>query len=228
MNRCLRRYAWLVFGVLAAGFLVSCGRKKEETAPAASQPKSRVKTAKPEARTEFYGVLKEAGGDVKVAGKPATVGMKIRQGDRIVVAKGYAVLATAPRGDLVRIFSDTVTEFLALGASSRLRLDEGKVWVTVKKLGQREEFHVETVNAVAGVRGTDFLVERKGPVTRVGVAEGQVAVRDLDGNEVTLKANEQTRVVEDRPPEPPSRFNGKFEMSLWESIVQFFRKVLGG
>jgi len=66
------------------------------------------------------------------------------------------------------------------GKAFAARLWLGAVWAKVHKLLQDESFHVETENAVAGVRGTEFLVDAGGGSRddNVRVYEGSVVVRD--------------------------------------------------
>jgi hypothetical protein len=61
---------------------------------------------------------------------------------------------------------------------SRLRVDEGSIWVRLrKKLTGKSKFEVETPTAVAAVRGTVFKVSvDKDGTSRVSVWEGTVAV----------------------------------------------------
>jgi ferric-dicitrate binding protein FerR (iron transport regulator) len=102
-------------------------------------------------------------------------------------------LAVQPGGNLALTLTDESTMVLAGG--SRLKIDEatfsgldrkgfsarlllGTVWAKVKKAaaGSTAKFDITTERAVAGVRGTTFLVELEGEETRVDVEEGLVEV----------------------------------------------------
>ena len=69
------------------------------------------------------------------------------------------------------------------GRAFSARLWLGSLWLRVHKLLQDESFQVETENAVAGVRGTEFMVEAgtQGGEDRVRVYEGAVEVHDHAG-----------------------------------------------
>lgn len=69
-----------------------------------------------------------------------------------------------------------------------LRLDEGSVWVRLRKaLSSKSKFEVETPTAVAAVRGTIFQVTvEAGGATRVSVWEGTVSVKPEQGGEVSV------------------------------------------
>jgi hypothetical protein len=71
---------------------------------------------------------------------------------------------------------------------SVLRLDEGTVWVRLRKaLTGKSKFEVETPTAVAAVRGTIFqvTVDAKGD-THVSVWEGTVSVKPTKGGEINV------------------------------------------
>jgi hypothetical protein len=71
---------------------------------------------------------------------------------------------------------------------SVLRVDEGTVWVRLRKaLSGKSKFEVETPTAVAAVRGTIFqvTVDEYGE-TRISVWEGTVAVAPANGSEVNV------------------------------------------
>src|SRR5262249_16912818 len=88
-------------------------------------------------------------------------GAEVHAGDTIETGEGGRVEIALTTGTLLR-----------LGESSRVTLKEevpqkafnarlllGNVWAKVHKLVSGETFHIETENAVAGVRGTEFRVE---------------------------------------------------------------------
>ena len=61
-----------------------------------------------------------------------------------------------------------------------IKLNVGKIWNKVVRLGEKSEFNVETTTAIAGVRGTEFGVEK---------AEGSNPVVTVLSGEVGLYAN---------------------------------------
>jgi hypothetical protein len=114
------------------------------------------------------------------------------------LAKGAAL----QRGDVVRTGPDARVQIsmssgstLRVGPSSTLeirdaepvhfsaRLSLGSLWARVHKLLQGDSFEVETENAVAAVRGTEYLVDAApaGGQDRVRVYEGTVECRGRGG-----------------------------------------------
>jgi hypothetical protein len=73
----------------------------------------------------------------------------------------------------------TVSEIYLKEDENRVnvKLDGGKLLCKVKKLSKGEEFQVKTSTALAGVRGTEFMVDAKEDQSvRVAVKEGEVSV----------------------------------------------------
>jgi len=62
----------------------------------------------------------------------------------------------------------------------KVKLEEGKLLCKVRKLGKGDEFQVRTSTALAGVRGTEFMVEaKKDESVHFAVKEGAVSVVPL-------------------------------------------------
>ncbi len=106
-----------------------------------------------------------------------------------------------------------VTKFVVSERSriSIFNLIEGKIKAVISKFlrkGAENRVLVNTPTAVAGVRGTEFIVETNGKVTEVGVLDGEVEVKDLSGlGSVILKPGFQTLVRAGGAPLPPSPLN---------------------
>jgi hypothetical protein len=113
---------------------------------------------------------------------------------------------------------------LTLGPKSSLRLTEyvytpsaqrqqsvlqafvGAFRIAVQKVLPEGVFEVHTSNAVAAIRGTEWMAEVKPEATAVVVLEGQVAVRHARpdiGGAVVLGAGEGTDVRGTQAPTPP-------------------------
>ena len=79
------------------------------------------------------------------------------------------------------------------------------------------KYNVRTLTMVAGVRGTEFVVElTDSTLTDVGVFEGEVAVGGIDAQgklvkdtEVILQKGYQTKVRKNRKPKPPFKLEKK-------------------
>jgi hypothetical protein len=116
---------------------------------------------------------------------------------------------------------------LTLGPESSLRLTEyvytphtqtqksvlemvaGAFRVAVQKVLPQGVFEVHTSNAVAAIRGTDWMLQVQPDATAVVVLEGQVAVRharpDIGGT-VVLTAGQGTDVRGNAAPTPPKQW----------------------
>jgi len=131
-------------------------------------------------------------------------GAEVHAGDTIETGEGGRVEIALTSGTLLR-----------LGESSRVTLKEevpqkafnarlllGNVWARVHKLVSGETFQIETENAVAGVRGTEFRVEvapQKEDLVRV--YEGVVQV-DGSGWSHRVEAAHELRFRRERPDGP--------------------------
>jgi hypothetical protein len=94
-------------------------------------------------------------------------------------------------GTLLKLESNT---FIGLGEfdyeggdKTLLQMLEGSVLMKITKLGDGDEFGVDAVSAVAGVRGTEFKVtvtpggnDKKDSVVEIEVLEGKVAAKAKD------------------------------------------------
>lgn len=92
------------------------------------------------------------------------------------------------------------------GLSVALRLARGIVRLIGGGLGGPSEIAVETPQAIAAVRSTDWLVDLTEAGTGVFVAEGRVAVEGRAGGSISLDAGEGTDVAPGRPPSEPRRW----------------------
>ena len=145
------------------------------------------------------------------------------EGEFVAVSSGTPLLS----GDWLRVGLDGAAELafdgatsiglssgtdLALSSLSRagteLRLALGTMTAKVAKLGRRQSFRVRTPNAVAAVRGTEFVVEQDeadGDSRVAVVDEGEVEVSASSGGEAVLvRPRQETAVRHDAlAPEAP-------------------------
>jgi len=167
-------------------------------------------------------------GDVKV--KPpgpkgaygaAAAGAKIANGSRVKTEATATAKLTYPDGSVVDVKSGSeLIVRVVTGRPSGVTLFAGRVWSKVAKgAGGDTKFEVESANAVAGVRGTEFEVGVGiDGSTRVRVTEGEVAVGGEDDRPVPVSAgkeieSEDGRMGKARPaPEDPD-WDGWFTRS---------------
>jgi hypothetical protein len=183
--------------------------------------------------------------------------VEIGRGDGIVAAEvGTGVqlgdeLRTGADGRLRVVFQDD--SVLNLGEDTRLVVDEqvfqpeqgrfsslvrllgGKVRAAVAEHYQRPgaSYEVEPPTAVAGVRGTTFLVayDEAEEVTEVLGIHGRVSVRSLDerlGEGVFVSAREATSVAPGRAPAAPEVLNDTLYRERLEGLEILGRLGLGG
>jgi len=123
-------------------------------------------------------------GSVIVAGAPIVTGAVLQPGDTVETQAGGRAEIALPGGSLLRIGENTRLTLSPIPARSEFsaRLFFGNLWARVHKLASGETFRVETENAVAGVRGTEFRVEAgQEQPDLVRVYEGTVQVEARDG-----------------------------------------------
>jgi len=78
---------------------------------------------------------------------------------------------------------------------SNFQLIFGKVWANVKKMVKGEEFGFKGSQAVAGIKGTTFIMEDTGELTTLKVIEGEVELTDTaDGRAETVRTGETLSV----------------------------------
>ncbi|NMB66359.1 MAG: FecR domain-containing protein [Spirochaetes bacterium] len=106
-----------------------------------------------------------------------TNGMEVLQSDTIVCDKGSMAVIEIGSATLridenskVSIDSLQKTQALSLAAS----MDKGILYATVQKLQKGDSILVKTKTAVAGIRGTSFLVKSDSKSTRLFVIDGKV------------------------------------------------------
>lgn len=122
--------------------------------------------------------------------EPVTRGYQVEAGDTLVTGEIASVRIVMSDKSILALGPNTEVRLAAYGRerrsrrfSARLRLGAGRIWARVSKwLGaDQRRFEVETANAVAGVRGTEFVVhiDERGN-TNVWVVEGEVEMGNAD------------------------------------------------
>lgn len=164
-------------------------------------------------------------GDVKVEAKgkapvAAKVGMKVNDPDKIIAGKDARAKIVMQDKNVLNISPDTVVvieQYKTAEVDGKkevsLNVLYGKVRATVNQKydGEKSKFQVKTPSAVAGVRGTDFMVSHVGNQSRIVTFEGSVSVGsglDPSGkieNPVNCKAGEMTTASNQGPPAPPMK-----------------------
>ncbi|MCM8759388.1 MAG: FecR domain-containing protein [Candidatus Omnitrophica bacterium] len=103
----------------------------------------------------------------------------------------------------------------------------GKIWSVIEKVpDQQTKFEIETPNAIAGARGTVFMVayDKQDNSSRVSVIQGEVGVSSKFATGlVILRENMSTVVVANKPPIPPQLLEEKekLEWEQWKQNIPF-------
>ena len=157
--------------------------------------------------------LKRVTGDVKIRANQtaewqvAKVGDTLAQGAQVRTGGEGEALLVWPQGHVVRIFNLTVmtinNQETGTDEKTELNVGVGKIFSKVNKLkSANSTFSVKTPTAVAGVRGTDFLVEVSADATtKFTLIDGQL---DIVGETVQLLLEQNTAIeIGKEMTEPP-------------------------
>ncbi|MFP4330687.1 MAG: FecR family protein [Alkalispirochaetaceae bacterium] len=156
------------------------------------------------AQAEPYAVLEFYGDDTEIAVFDEDdfevsffLGMDLSPGDRIETGSTTAELRLEPNGTIMKIDENTVFTLGSVqgrGGASRTEvvLGRGRLRSVAARI-RGSEYTVRTPGAVAGVRGTDFVVDVvEGAAETVSVLEGLVSFsRDDTGESLDLAAGQQ-------------------------------------
>lgn len=145
--------------------------------------------------------------------QPVKLGSAVAEGESLRTGKGARIELTFVDGSRFRVGSSAEVVMTKAGFAGKAResvsmkLLVGRAWASVaKSSGAASNFHVETTNAVAGVRGTSFAVLASGDASAlVRVYSGAVGVRPSGAG----KSAERKQVSGPR----------EIDRTQWEEIV---------
>lgn len=163
--------------------------------------KNTVDQADPNADIKLVGGIKVLSGSVTVVhadGKKIKVDgeMRVRESDTIQSAAESTALVQFDGGNKLHVHPDTVVQVKeytdpqdSAGRKALLQLIKGKIrsQVEQKYNGKTSYYRVTTPAAVAGVRGTDFVMEHHEGAqieTRVETLTGKVTLASLDEKQI--------------------------------------------
>lgn len=140
-----------------------------------------------------------AGGSVAVH-----TGDILMEADRIETGP-ESVLDLAVSGHAIRIMGQSTASIAELrrnqdgsSKSVRLSLQKGGLLAVAAKLSGKDRFEVQTPTAIAGVRGTRFLVQTDADGTRVRLFQGSVHVQGEKGQERTVESGQGVVVTSEK------------------------------
>ncbi|EMN47921.1 sigma factor regulatory protein, FecR/PupR family [Leptospira interrogans str. L1207] len=174
----MKKFLIVFSSVLTTGLLVFNACKK----PTESSKAAATKGNSPSAVVVFsVGEAKILHADLTE--EKAALGASLKTGDKVSTKQKSKVDIQFADGSAIRISENSVIDFDALSINShgnsdtRLALVSGKVFAKVNKASKEDQFSVLTPTAIAGVRGTSFIVDRsKSDKAVVKVLEGAVTV----------------------------------------------------
>jgi hypothetical protein len=168
----------------------------------------------------------EVRGDVRLDGEPVVSGATAKAGDEIAVGRGRAIVEIEGLGT-VRVFSDTRIRVHPRHRMSRVELVTGKIWALIDHRDGAQGFEVETVNAVAGVRGTELIVSSEGDVTEVRVRRGKavVANRAAPDSEQGLHEGQRSTVRGRERPSSAEPYDVADDERLWDRLRAAFEEA---
>jgi len=159
--------------------------------------------------------------------KPATLQTTIGAGVWLQTARGARAILSFGKEAVITVNEDATLEVkeAAMNPDGTIRirtnLIRGKIWSLVERLkNEKSRYEVETPTAIAGVRGTTFIVnvDPDDRSSRIGVVEGEVGVRSMGEKPayVILKEKMATVVIYNKPPTPPELLETR-EAAEWEN-----------
>ncbi|TGK00604.1 lipoprotein LipL45 [Leptospira semungkisensis] len=191
--------AVLVVGLLTSGACKKPAENADSASAKQNQPSAIVVFSVGEARIQHADLTEDK----------ASLGTALKEGDKIQTKANAKVDIQFGDGSAVRIAENSSLEFATLALNTqgntdtRLSLVSGKVFAKVNKATKDDQFSVITPTAIAGVRGTSFVVDRtKSDRSVVKVLEGSVAVsprvRALEGMSAEqISANADVKKIKD-------------------------------
>ena len=117
------------------------------------------------------------------------VGDMLQQGDRVSTAAASTAEIVIKGQGIVRLSESTELTLASLQENLKTKIDlkSGSSAFFLRKMDRTGEFTVQSPTAVAGVRGTAFMVSVDSPTeSRVALYDGAVAVKNDKGKEVVL------------------------------------------
>lgn len=153
------------------------------------------------------------------APQAAHAGDILGEADRIATGPD-SVLDLAVSGHALRILAEssaTVSELRrhpdGSARSVRMSLEKGGILARAGRLAGADRFEVQTPTAIAGVRGTKFLVRSDASGTHVRLFEGSVAVQSNKGQDRIVEPGQTVRITQEaiEPGEDTASYTADFE-----------------
>jgi hypothetical protein len=102
---------------------------------------------------------------------------------------------------------------------SNFQLLFGKVWTNIKKMTKGEEFGFKGSQAVAGIKGTTFILQDDGKNTLLKVIEGDVNLKSLSTSEVKRVTTGETITATSNGFNELQKFDITIENTNWKTGI---------
>lgn len=154
--------------------------------------------------------------DVMKMGRVIYVNCRIKTGEDSKAVISFSDMTTFTIKPESVIVIDTPPE-----KDSKLKLLAGNIWVNVKKMIKDGTMEVHAGQAVAGIKGTTFVLEEDGNTSTLKVIEGTVAFKSIASGEEKMVTTGELLTASPQGLSEIEKFNISDEAKTWETdIVQ--------
>jgi len=137
----------------------------------------------------------------------ASIGAELNEGDRVKTGSDGRIEVSLQDGSKLTIGNNTemeITKFLIeKDRRSATIFLQGKLRAVIAKFSGKTNMKVKTPTAVAGIKGTDFIVMNEGKANVLFGEEGSVEVKGKDKESVNLAPNTMTENTQGHAPITP-------------------------
>lgn len=172
------RVSLILIITVAILFSFSCSKKNEDVLNSVGELKAKI--------IFVMGKAEAIRGDKTI---PVVLNMFLGQNDKIKTEDGTVDIMVGGLG-LFKIKPNSLVQLANLTQSTKIILKQGKILTVLNKLKKDSTFNVETPTAVAGVRGTSFVVEAEGSQSKIGVLTGVVQVNTVNKKIAVTELNQ--------------------------------------
>ncbi|MFB6215008.1 MAG: FecR domain-containing protein, partial [Candidatus Bipolaricaulia bacterium] len=165
--------------------------------------------------SNLHGEVMIRRGDDPIGWEFAQLDMVIYEGDRIRTSHDSGVEITMD--DLTTFKMKPESEIIINTyekPENKLKMLAGKVWANVKQMVTEGTLDVEMSQAVAGIKGTTFVVEETGSESVLKVINGKVELETNTGDRLVLTGGAMATVKEGSPAEVKP-FSVDNEVASW-------------
>ncbi|MDK2801178.1 MAG: hypothetical protein PWQ70_2797 [Clostridiales bacterium] len=177
--------------------------------------------------SDLWGDVQIRHGDDRLAWDFGGLDMVICEGDHIRTGPDSGCIISLP--DLTTFHMKPNSELIIVTSSeqeNKLKLLAGKIIANVKKMIEDGSMDVEMSEAVAGIKGTTFVIEENGVDSILKVLEGKVELSSNSGDKILVTNSQKVR-VKNGVLQKVEKFSASKELEEWDDKTQLMiNKVL--